>query len=163
MKNHLFRSQEDVVIGGVCGGLGAFLGINPVILRVIFILLAFGQTIGIWLYLLLWTIIPIDSDIQAHRFSTTSSKQDWLEPGPTFDGNLYVALLRDSQTRLFQIIGFGLILIGVLYLFPNLKSVWLERLYFDQIWPIILIIGGLAFIFRRPRGENSHATKSNRS
>ncbi|CUS81463.1 phage shock protein C (PspC) family protein, partial [Candidatus Kryptonium thompsonii] len=37
----LYKSRHDRIIDGVCGGIGEYLGIDPVIVRIIFILLFF--------------------------------------------------------------------------------------------------------------------------
>ncbi len=36
----LYRSKEDAVIGGVLGGIGEYLGMDPVVVRVVYIVLA---------------------------------------------------------------------------------------------------------------------------
>ena len=38
MANRLYRSESEKVLGGVCGGLGNFLGIDPVFVRIFFII-----------------------------------------------------------------------------------------------------------------------------
>jgi phage shock protein C len=51
--------RQNSIIAGVCGGLGAFFGINPWVFRFIFILLALpGGLPGILMYLAMWIIIP---------------------------------------------------------------------------------------------------------
>lgn len=37
VQNQLYRSREDRMIGGVCAGLGVFLGIDPTIVRLLFV------------------------------------------------------------------------------------------------------------------------------
>lgn len=54
----LRRSRTNSVIGGVCGGLGDFFGIDPVIFRVIFAVAFFVYGSGFGLYLILWLLIP---------------------------------------------------------------------------------------------------------
>lgn len=54
----LRRSKTDRVVGGVCGGLGRYLGIDPVILRIAFVLLAISGGSGVLLYLIAWIAIP---------------------------------------------------------------------------------------------------------
>lgn len=56
--NRLYRARADRVIGGVCGGLGAYFGIDPVIVRVLFVALAIWGGFGVLIYLLLWIVIP---------------------------------------------------------------------------------------------------------
>ncbi|NCU30579.1 PspC domain-containing protein [Candidatus Saccharibacteria bacterium] len=58
----LYRSESNRKIAGVCGGLGEYLGIDPTIVRVIFILLLLpGGVPGFLLYALLWVFIPTES------------------------------------------------------------------------------------------------------
>jgi phage shock protein C len=54
----LMRSRDDRVIGGVAGGLGAYLGIDPVIVRLVFVVLALAGGGGILAYLVAWLVIP---------------------------------------------------------------------------------------------------------
>jgi len=53
----IFRHPDDKILGGVCGGLGAYFNIDPIILRLAFIFMALGG-FGILLYLILWVIAP---------------------------------------------------------------------------------------------------------
>src|SRR2546428_8842047 len=46
----LRRSRDDRVIAGVCGGLGRYLGVDPVLLRVAFVVLALGGGAGFLIY-----------------------------------------------------------------------------------------------------------------
>lgn len=54
----LLRSREDRVIGGVAGGVGAYLGIDPVIVRLVFVVLALAGGGGILAYVVAWIVIP---------------------------------------------------------------------------------------------------------
>lgn len=54
----MFRDPERKVIGGVSGGVAAFLGVDIVAVRVIFILLIFGGGVGFFIYIVLWLILP---------------------------------------------------------------------------------------------------------
>lgn len=58
INKRFFLSNQDRKIAGVCGGLGEFFGIDPVIFRIIFIVLAFLGGLGILLYIILWLIAP---------------------------------------------------------------------------------------------------------
>lgn len=53
----LYRDTDDKIIGGVCSGIGHYLGIDPVWVRLIFIVLFFGG-FPIIAYLILWIIVP---------------------------------------------------------------------------------------------------------
>jgi len=55
----LRRTASNRVIAGVCGGLGEFFGINPVVFRILFVLLALpGGAPGLLPYLILWLVMP---------------------------------------------------------------------------------------------------------
>lgn len=55
----LTRSSTDRVIAGVCGGLGDYFGVNPIVFRVLFVLLALpGGAPGLLPYLILWFVMP---------------------------------------------------------------------------------------------------------
>ncbi len=57
-RGRLYRNADDKIVGGVCSGLANYLGIDPVIMRVIFVIL-FGALF--WVYILLWIIVPSQS------------------------------------------------------------------------------------------------------
>lgn len=54
----LFRDPDDRILGGVCGGVGAYLGVDPLWIRLIFAVLFFGFGTGFLVYFLLWIIVP---------------------------------------------------------------------------------------------------------
>jgi phage shock protein PspC (stress-responsive transcriptional regulator) len=56
--SRLHLSNSDRKIAGVCGGLGEWLEIDPVLFRVAFIVLALLCGIGILAYVVLWLLIP---------------------------------------------------------------------------------------------------------
>ena len=64
MARRLYRSQTEKMIGGVCGGLAEVLDVDPTIIRVVFVLLAFLGGHGILLYLILWLIMPRQDQIK---------------------------------------------------------------------------------------------------
>lgn len=53
----LYRSGNDRILGGVCGGLGEYFNVDPTLIRLVFVLLAFNGG-GILLYLVAWLIVP---------------------------------------------------------------------------------------------------------
>ena len=57
-KRRLCRSSTDKVIAGVAGGIGAYFGIDLVIVRIAFIVLTFLGGAGPFLYLIGWLALP---------------------------------------------------------------------------------------------------------
>ncbi len=54
----IYRDEINNVIGGVCGGIGTYLDIDPVIVRILFAALIFSPFPIILTYILFWIIIP---------------------------------------------------------------------------------------------------------
>jgi phage shock protein C len=52
------RSRSERVIAGVCGGVGRYLGVDPVLLRIAFIILALANGLGLIAYVVAWVAIP---------------------------------------------------------------------------------------------------------
>ena len=58
-KRRLYRDPDHRVLGGVCGGLGAYFNMDPVILRIIFVVLFFVTSgAALLAYLILWIAVP---------------------------------------------------------------------------------------------------------
>ncbi len=58
MQKRFYLSSSDKKIAGVCGGIGEYFDIDSLLVRVGFVLLAFGLGGGIMAYLLLWLLAP---------------------------------------------------------------------------------------------------------
>lgn len=58
-KRRLYRDPEQTVLGGVCGGLSVYFDMDPVIVRIIFVVLTIITTgVGVLAYLILWIAVP---------------------------------------------------------------------------------------------------------
>jgi phage shock protein C len=56
----LYRSNHDKMLGGVCGGLGDYLGIDTTLVRLGFVLLTLLAGHGILVYLIMWIVVPLE-------------------------------------------------------------------------------------------------------
>jgi len=54
----IYRSQKERILGGVCGGIAEHLGIDPVLIRLLWVVVTFAWGFGILLYIIAWIIIP---------------------------------------------------------------------------------------------------------
>ena len=123
----LCRSSTDRVIAGVAGGIGAYFGIDAVIVRIAFIVLTFLGGAGPFLYLIGWLALPREDSRSV----------------------IAKALGGDSQHRFRSLLAVGLIGLGLLI------TVNLSRNLFDlfvNVWSIapylalILIAAGVALV-----------------
>jgi len=114
----LERSRESCVLGGVCGGLGEYFNIDPVIFRVAFVVLAFVKGIGLIAYIVAWIAIPRRREGEVA--DTTPPRSDLVKYLP----------------------GAALILLGLIFLI-DMHYWWFS---FWDLWPVVLVAGGVAMI-----------------
>jgi phage shock protein C len=70
----LYRSRTDKMIAGVCGGLGKYLGVDPTLIRLTFILLLlFGIGSGLLVYLIMLLIVPLEPEDAAIPIQSTDA------------------------------------------------------------------------------------------
>jgi len=65
MAKRLSRNRRDAILGGVASGYGDYFDIDPVLVRLGFILLCFLNGVGVLFYLVSWVIMPVDDGAQA--------------------------------------------------------------------------------------------------
>lgn len=83
----LCRSMEDKAICGVCSGFARYFDIDPIIIRLVVVLLALTGTIGIWFYIIAAIVMPKDTEC----FAQTAYRYDPQTGRPLYsDGtNVY--------------------------------------------------------------------------
>lgn len=154
MDNRLYRSRHDCMIGGVCSGLGKYLGIDATFVRLFFILLGLGNGIGVLLYFLLWFIVPLEGQKRSENLgeNVLQGSQEIAERARAMGDDLREMVYRPNP-KAGIIIGAALIILGVIYLVDNLHLPYLRWLNFDVVWPVLLILGGVALLLRRLKDE----------
>ena len=56
----LYRHPEDKIVGGICGGLGDYFGIDPILVRIMWVVLTLGTAgTGLLAYAALWLLLPV--------------------------------------------------------------------------------------------------------
>lgn len=144
----LYRSRTDRIVSGVCGGLAAYFGIDPTLVRVAFILLCLADGIGILVYIVLVIIVPtepgdpvdIDREKKVKEFAQGIGDQakriaeDFSQhPERRIEGKNLAALI--------------VILVGVLWLMSLVMPFgWFQ---WNYVWPLALIIIGITFIVKK--------------
>ncbi len=139
MNKRLLRSSTDVVLGGVCAGLGNYLGIDPVFVRVFFILMAVFSGIGGVIYLILWAVMPREDAPNANPDFSDRARQVGSEFGQA---------VSKPHPSAAIFIGAGLVLAGVTIFLRSLNISWLNWLDGRLAWPVLLILGGGFLVYR---------------
>jgi phage shock protein C len=148
MTTQLCRSRTDSMIGGVCGGLAQTLAIDAVIIRLFFVLLTLGGGAGVLIYFILWIIMPLEGEgAFGSKDTARAGLSEIADHARTTMGNPESTRQADPQRTL--VIGITLVLIGAVVLLRNLGMPWMAWMHMSTIWPLLLIIGGIAMIARR--------------
>ena len=169
MPKRLVRDTRHGVIGGVAAGFGQYLGVDPVLVRLAFVLLFFANGFGLLVYLISWAVIP-RMDATAPTVSppaTAAAEQGFeamREAGVRVADEVRSAAegvrsaaenVRQSApepARAQAVVGAVLVLGGALLLADNLG--WLRWPYWANVgtlWPLILVGLGIGLIVKSQR------------
>lgn len=149
MSETLYRSQTDRLIGGVCGGLAAYLRIDATIIRLLFVLFALGSGLGLIVYLILWAIVPEEGHGAIGDSDTIRANADEIGERMRTLGNDLGHTLRDPSPQTALILGATLVFLGMVFLIDALDLPWLRWFSFGNLWPLALIVLGALFLWRR--------------
>jgi len=160
-----FHRGSDRILGGVCSGLAERFRIDPLWMRIAFALLAFVQGVGIFLYVVLWLVMPEHVEGQIAGRSgfdsmTADLRRVWSEVGgrrgsptpapaaaPTIPGE-HPSSPQEPPVRgrwhdQSVLLGALLVVIGAIFLGNNTGLVnW------DVVWPALVIALGVVLMLR---------------
>ena len=152
--NRLYRSKTNTMIAGVCGGLGEHLGIDPTLVRLVFILLTLISGVGLLLYLVLLILVPQGGQDKPAVDEIAAPMVAEAGAGNTGQPHASPAEGKAPETRNVTLfLGIALIVFGAAYLLRNLNFRWFRWFGWHTFWPLILIAIGLAVLVRPAKGE----------
>ena len=151
MNTIFYRSESDRMLGGVCGGLATYLGVDATLVRLFFVILFFGSGIGVLAYLALWIIAPEESSVNKNLTWQESLQDSGENFGERINnvGSEFTSAMRQPHPKAGVIIGGALIALGGILFIENLGIPWLHWLDFDVLWPVLLIVAGGVILVRR--------------
>ncbi|MDE3057541.1 MAG: PspC domain-containing protein [Bacteroidota bacterium] len=137
----LYRSRTDKIIAGVCGGMAEYFDVDPVIMRVLFVLLAFFGGSGFILYLASIFIIPKKPLNIENSLGIESSSGGEDDPAPGRQNG--------SSGNARTVFGIVMIIFGALILLGNLGVLSFFHFWHLSafVFPILLILIGMAIIY----------------
>jgi len=141
MTKRLYRSQKNKMIGGVAGGLADYLNLDPILIRVIFVITLFLNGAGFLLYVILWIVVPQESVVSKNQNDfgeTDNTETDFVETDKSQKSTNHSS---NGNGRVVT----GLILIGVGIIF--LINRFFPHFDFGDILPFLIIVLGIALIF----------------
>lgn len=138
----LYRSRRNRVIAGVCGGIGEYLNVDPVLVRIVAVLLLFAGGGSLIAYIVCIFVIPEEPLVNVQ-----SSESDSIPPPPPSE------IMRSSGHTGGLIAGAILVLIGMLFLMRNIPIFseyywWIWHMGWRYFWPLLLIALGLLIVLR---------------
>jgi phage shock protein PspC (stress-responsive transcriptional regulator) len=141
----LVRSRTDYMLGGVCGGLGKYFKIDPVFIRLIFLLITLAGGSGVLIYFILWIVMPREDTLE-----TQQTNLDGAELGRRANlmGQEIGQVASQPSSRTIQFIGIGLVVAGLYYILQNLNIPWLNWINSVLVWPVLLIVAGAFLLLR---------------
>lgn len=147
-KQKLCRSRTNKVLGGVAGGIAEYLGVDPNLIRLVFVLLTFFGGAGVPAYIIAWIIIP--------------------ECGPGPEETAEGTQPSRTSTDIGLILGIALVGLGIWFLLQNLNLIpgpffVLFRFIALAFWPGILILIGIFIIVATSRGRGLHISTAGKT
>jgi phage shock protein C len=140
----IYRSEKNRLLAGVAGGLGKYFNFDPVIIRILFVLLGLSGG-GVIFYLILWLIIPPQSNIDNKDEEVLKKNAQEIKFQAKKYSQSAQKISRKKGVRLW--FGLTLVFLGVYLILLNFGL--LSRLFnFSQLWPLLLVVLGLALLFR---------------
>jgi phage shock protein C len=138
----LYRSRKNKVIAGVCGGIAEYLEVDPVLIRIIAVVLLFVGGGSLIAYIIGMIIIPDESKIAAQGFEPASNLP--LPPSG--------AVAQSGRTG-GLIVGIIMLVLGLTFLLRNIPFFrhyywWFWDMGWNFFWPSLLIVIGGVIILR---------------
>ncbi|MBN2571393.1 MAG: PspC domain-containing protein [Ignavibacteriales bacterium] len=142
-RQKIYRSRTNRVLGGVCAGLGNYLNLDPVLIRIIFVVLVIAAGSGVLIYIILWIIIPEEPVYIQQSTGQTIEPKDVNENVSQGNYTQSEQVIKTKNGSGRMIFGVILIIVGLMFLFETL----FDFLDFEYLGPIILILIGVALLY----------------
>ena len=102
-KKRLRRNKIDGILGGVCAGFADYFDIDPIIVRVAYVLSVIFLGVPLLIYFILWIFIPSDKRapyIREYRQARRAQRKNPTNPAPTSSFRDVKGKFRSLETRL---------------------------------------------------------------
>jgi phage shock protein C len=136
-SKRLYRNRTDKVIAGVASGLGDYFLMDPILIRLLFVILTLAGGGGVLIYIIMWIVTPEKPLILQEPL-----KQEPMEtqPYPTSDPKNPGMPQQKKKGSLVG--GLVLITLGVLFLADS----FFENVDFGDLWPLLLVAIGVGLL-----------------
>jgi phage shock protein PspC (stress-responsive transcriptional regulator) len=176
MSKKLYRSRDDRMIAGVCGGLADYFNVDSSLIRIAVLFVFLFQGVGLIAYIIAWLVMseePVKNEYrmpddyyiedekaqdninQEENGSKASDKKrnedDEYEARKTKEKEYYEQYneqsSKSSNNNRRKLFAVIMILVGSIFL----VDIWIPDLYWEKYWPLILIAAGVLML----KGDNN--------
>ncbi|MCP5053313.1 MAG: PspC domain-containing protein [bacterium] len=155
----LYKSRKDKVIDGICAGVAEYFEIDPVLVRVVFVLFFIFGGIGLIAYIVGMIIIPrrpLGEESAASQAETAGTPAPEPPPSPTpAPPPPAPEPVSDSSNKGSLVIGIVLVVLGMIFLLDNLPFFrgfhfwgWFRHRFWDFVVPGIFIAVGIVLLMK---------------
>lgn len=175
MSKKLYRSKNDRMIAGVCGGLADYFNVDSSLVRLAVLFIFLFQGIGLIAYIIAWIVMseepvkneyrmPDDYYIEGQKQKEAKAQQENNDSDThqKKSENYNQEAKRESEEKYYQqyqdkneessnnrrkLFALIMILVGSIFL----ADIWIPDLYWEKYWPLILIAAGVLML----KGDNN--------
>jgi len=171
LSKKLYRSRDDKMIAGVCGGLAEYFNVDSTLIRIAVLFIFLFQGVGLIAYLIAWLVMseePLnrpkakEDDYYIEDSGSSNNTKNRTEAGNFEEDKNYSSEKASTEKtrknsgstnsgnvsarrrKLFAVI---LILVGGVFMI----DIWIPALYWEKYWPLILVAAGILLL----KGDNN--------
>ncbi len=133
MEKRLYRSRTERVLGGVCGGIAEYFGVDPTLVRLLALVLILAGGVGIIAYIIAWIVIPEEPE------------KEKAEEKAVITGER-----KEAEKKDIELVAWILIFVGLIWFCLHLLSWWWPSRFIARlIFPVALIVVGILLLWER--------------
>lgn len=154
MEKRLYRSRENKVISGVCGGIADYFEVDPTFIRLLWAVSVLFAGTGIIAYILCIIIIPEEPTMRRRKEEEMAKfdeddvivdiddEEDYEEEGTT-------QVVKSDKKHGNYVVGIALIAVGAMFILR--RVFWWLNIDFawDLFWPALLVLFGFYLITKK--------------
>jgi phage shock protein C len=162
----LYRSNTDRKFAGVAGGLGEYFVMDPLLVRLAFVVLALAGGGGFLIYIVMWIVTP-ENPLPAQPVINQPGQEfhhagkenpDFTTETTKTENNASTSATKPQtreRNRGSLIGGLVLITLGVLFLADEL----IPQINFGDLWPVILVVIGIGLLINAVTGRKRNTNQ----
>lgn len=142
----LYRDTDDQIIAGICSGIAIYFGVDPIFIRILFIILFFVNGVGLLIYVILWAIVPLAKtstqklEMRGRPINLKKIEQVVKEKSQMIkeEGKTSFNKLKKNKSLIYKIFNFPIKVLESIFSFC--------KKILSGVWPVTSVFLGIIFI-----------------